>query len=83
MTATIDGIPDNGYRIQFAFGDAMKENCRSFIAPVASEFNGIQNLATERTATEIITQVLSFALYSVPGGNTRPSSISAAEFEAN
>ena len=83
MTATFDGFPDGGYRVQFAFGGAMTQDCSSFVDPAASEFNGLQTFQTETTATQIITQQLSFTLYNVPGGNIRPTGISAADFNAD
>ncbi|MBJ6987280.1 J domain-containing protein [Devosia sp. MC521] len=83
MTASFDGIPDGGYRVQFAYGDAMSRDCTSFVEPSASAFDGIQNFTTETTATQIITQELSFTLYTVAGGNVRPTGISAADFNAN
>jgi hypothetical protein len=80
MTAALDGVPDGSYRVQFAYGDAMTRNCASFIDPSASAFDGVQTFRTETTTTQIITQELSFTLYTVPGGNVRPTQIGAAEF---
>lgn len=83
MTASLNGIPDGQYRVQFAYGDAMTRDCTAFITPVASAFNGIQTLATETTASQIITQEISFTLYTVSGGNVRPVGISPEEFNGD
>jgi hypothetical protein len=83
MSASLSGIPDGKYRVQFAYGDAMNRDCRSFISPVASSFNGVQTLSTERTATQIITQEVSFTLFTLSGGNVRPVDISPEEFNAD
>ena len=83
MTASLNGIPDGQYRVQFAYGDAMTRDCTAFINPVASAFNGIQSLATETTASQIITQEISFTLFTVTGGNVRPVGISPEEFNGD
>jgi hypothetical protein len=81
LGASLEGISDGSYRVQFAFGDAMKRNCKSFISPQASEFAGVQSFSTQVTETQIITQELTFTLYTVLNGNARQTSVSAAEFE--
>lgn len=83
MSASLDGIPDGRYRVQFAYGDAMTRDCASFIAPSASAFNDVQTLRAKTTATEVITQELSFTLFTVPGGNVQPVDISADEFNGD
>jgi hypothetical protein len=83
MKASLNGIPDGQYRVQFAYGDAMTRDCAAFISPVASAFNGLQTLSTETTASQIITQELSFTLFTVSGGNVRPVGISPEEFNGD
>ncbi|WP_377275436.1 DnaJ domain-containing protein [Rhizobium sp. R86522] len=82
QTAQITGIPDGRYTVQYAFGDVLDVSCRNFVSLAgAGQFPGTETLQTERTETQIITQVLSYTLYAVPAGNVRPQSISAEEFE--
>ncbi|MBB3966928.1 J domain-containing protein [Rhizobium metallidurans] len=82
QTAQITGIPDGRYTVQYAFGDALDVSCRRFVQlDGAGQFPGVETLQTEQTATQIITQVLSYTLYAVPAGNVTPQSISAQDFE--
>ncbi|WP_185969863.1 J domain-containing protein [Rhizobium straminoryzae] len=82
QTARISGIPDGRYKVQYAFGSALDVSCQRFVElNGADEFPRAETLNTEQTTTEIITQVLSYTLYAVPGGNIRPQSISAQDFE--
>ncbi|KQR77871.1 hypothetical protein ASG03_16040 [Rhizobium sp. Leaf341] len=82
QTGQITGIPDGLYTVQYAFGDALDVSCRRFVQlNGAGQFPGTETLQTERTATQIITQVLSYTLYAVPAGNVAPHSISAQDFE--
>lgn len=80
QSATIDGIPDGYYRIQFGYGEALDASCRAFINTRASEFEGIQALQTEQRVDGIYTSVLSFTLYTVAGGNASIDGISSAAF---
>ncbi|MCV9963671.1 hypothetical protein OIU34_17360 [Pararhizobium sp. BT-229] len=78
---TIQGIPDGDYTVQYATGDALDLGCRQFIElKWAEQFPGVQSFRTERTATQIITSVLSYTLYEVAGGNVEPQTISAEAF---
>ena len=81
MSASLDGISDGIYRVQFAFGDEMKANCSSFITPSASEFEGTQEFFTRRTETEFITRELTFTLFTVINGNAKQSQLSPLDFE--
>lgn len=82
QTGQITGIPDGRYIVQYAFGDALDVSCRRFVQLAgAGQFPGAETLQTEQTATQIITQVLSYTLYTVPAGNVTPQSISAQDFE--
>lgn len=81
QTARIQGIPDGQYRVQYAFGDRLDESCSNFIQMAGvGQFPGVETLRTERTHTQIITQILSYTLYTVPSGNVRPQTISASDF---
>lgn len=82
QTGQITGIPDGRYTVQYAFGDALDVSCRRFVQLAgAGQFPEAETLQTEQTATQIITQVLSYTLYAVPAGNVTPQSISAQDFE--
>lgn len=83
MTASIDGIADGSYVIQFGFGDSMTADCQNFIDPAANEFAGVQNFETRRTDRQIITSELTLTLYTVRNGNARTNNISASSFAAN
>lgn len=84
-SASLTGIPDGTYRIQYAFGGDLREDCRSFIElESAGQFPDTETLQTEYRkvvdGTEVIRGELSYTLYDVPGGNVRPQTIDAAEF---
>ncbi len=82
QTAQIEGIPDGRYRVQYAFGDALDATCNSFVElSGAGQFPQAEALETERTATQIVTQVLTYTLYAVPAGNVTPQHISVEEFD--
>lgn len=81
-TASFDHIPDGAYTVQFAYGQAMTKDCISFVEKIASEFEGVKILQTDVTSTQIITQELSFTLYTVAGGNAHPFGISPSDFDA-
>jgi hypothetical protein len=79
--AQVTGIPDGDYRVQFATGSMLDATCRNFVTlEWAEQFPGAQAFRTERTATQIITSVLSYTLYEVAGGNVSPQTISEQEF---
>jgi hypothetical protein len=81
--AEFRGIPDGSYRIQYAVGDALRSDCRTFFNTTAvGQFPNIENLQTETTSTQIITQHLTYTLYAVASGNVRPQSLSVAAFDA-
>lgn len=86
-SATLENIPDGEYKIQYAIGDKLAVDCRTFIDDgntSANEFPGVESLVTryeERfDGTTVIRGHLSYTLYSVPGGNVRPSGIRMDEF---
>lgn len=86
-SATLKNIPDGAYSVQYANGDKLAANCRTFIndgTASASEFPGPETLETryEETleGTRVARSRLSYTLYSVPGGNVHPSDINMDEF---
>ncbi|MCZ7861746.1 hypothetical protein O9X98_10180 [Agrobacterium salinitolerans] len=79
--AQVGGIPDGDYKVQFATGATLGGDCRNFLKlQWAEQFPGVQTFQTQRTATQIITSVLSYTLYEVAGGNVSPQTISAQDF---
>ena len=81
QTARVEGIPDGTYQIQYAFGGRLNKECKGFAKILgAGQFPKAETLKTERTITQITTQILSYTLYTVPSGNVRPQTISASEF---
>jgi hypothetical protein len=84
-SASLSGIPDGEYAIQYAFGPSLSEDCKSFTSiESAGQFPQIERLTTERTEVydgiNIRRMRLSYTLYSVPGGNVRPETIAADAF---
>lgn len=87
-TAAISGIGDGEYRIQYAVGTRLAEDCASFAGDAqVAEFPGPNAFQAEHVddyrGTGIIYQRLTYTLYAVPGGNVRPATISAEEFNSN
>lgn len=85
--ASIGGLPDGNYRIQYAYGDSFSEDCKSFAKlTAAGEFPALEPLVTSRETVAEGVMIgyhrLSYTLYSVPSGNVRPQSIDAACFNA-
>ena len=84
LSASAYNIPDGAYRVQFAFGDELQSDCRSFVhAESAGQFPGVEELRTEFTPTQIIRSQLSYTLYPVPNGNVRPETIDISKFDAD
>jgi DnaJ domain len=86
-TASLEGIPDGTYIIQYAFGEKLGEDCKSFTrVSSAGQFPDSETLTTERVEDYLGTQIkrsrISYTLYSVPGGNVRPDSLDAAAFNS-
>jgi hypothetical protein len=84
-TARLTGIPDGNYTIQYAFGSALAEDCKSFVTlTAANEFPGPEAMVTERVqesgGTRIRTARLTYTLYPVPEGNTVPNPIDPSLF---
>jgi len=84
-SASIADVPDGNYLIQYALGEDLAIDCRSFVQSVSvQQFPGIETLETTRTftgtGTEIGYSVLGYTLFSVPHGNVRPQSLDVASF---
>jgi hypothetical protein len=81
--AKVGPLPDGTYRIQYAFGPGLAEDCKSFTAiDSASEFPDAETLKKEYREDGAIAQRLSYTLYSVPNGNVRPAVIDRSKFLA-
>jgi hypothetical protein len=81
--ATLKGLPDGDYVIQYAFGDTLGADCTSFAnISEAGQFPSVEHFATKITPKEIVTASLTLTLYSVPSGNVVAQAIDAATFNA-
>lgn len=80
-TATVPGIRDGQFRIQFAFVDSLSSDCRT-LAKVkgAQEFPGTELFRTKYTGDYVEYSRLSLTLYSVAGGNVKPKGMDIAAF---
>lgn len=82
--ASINGIADGNYRLQFAYGQILLENCTDFLNPQASEFDRSVPLTThvDRTkkAVTTYTKTYTVTLYAVKDGNLTTSTIDQSEF---
>ena len=82
--ATINGVSDGEFRIQFAYGDTLRENCAEYANPRPSQFDKSVKFDTrvQRTGkkTTIYTHDFTATLYSVTGGNAPTSPINPDEF---
>ncbi len=82
--ASLKGIPDGTYRIQFAFGDALNRSCQNFVSLTgASEFPASERLYAEKTADHLSTAVVSFTLFPVSKGNVRADPMDTLAFESD
>ena len=86
--ASLSGIEDGTYSVQYAVGETLAEDCATF-TPDASiaEFPGSEafeaQYVNDYRGEGFIYQRLSYTLYSVVGGNIRPTSISASDFNSD
>jgi hypothetical protein len=79
--AVFEDLPDGAYIIQYAFGDALAQDCKSFITVFSADrFPGIETFKTTYIGNEVETDILGYTLYATPSGNVIPKTISAAEF---
>ena len=82
--ADVGPLPDGNYRIQYAIGEALAANCKSFThLSGASEFPDTEAVAVEEVGGRRMAQRLSYTLYAVPSGNVRPQEIDLGAFEAD
>ncbi len=82
QTAQFDDLPDGSYILQYAFGDALAADCKSFITiHSADRFPGVEYFESTEVGDEIETQILGYTLYATPDGDVEPQSISESEFE--
>ena len=86
-TASIAGLPDGRYAVQYAYGPQLAADCKSFThISAAGEFPEGDELLTTREPTEDGVMIghhrLSYTLYSVPSGNIQPQAIDADRFNA-
>ncbi|HEY2749857.1 J domain-containing protein [Phenylobacterium sp.] len=81
--ASVGPLPDGAYRIQYAFGPALAENCKSFTyIDSASEFPDPETFRKEHRGGRTIAQRLSYTLYPVPKDASGPEQIDPASFLA-
>lgn len=82
--AKVSKIPDGAYVIQYALGERLNTDCRSFLHMRANEIPRVVNLQTTREETDGRVRIgyseLSYTLYAVPGGNIRPEEIDPSAF---
>jgi hypothetical protein len=82
-TASLEGIPDGGYIIQYAFGAVLNRSCREFVEiEDAAEFPDTEYFHAEYTATQIVWQILTYTLYPMTSGNVTPSTLDPDAFDA-
>lgn len=86
-TASIEGLPDGTYNIQYATGGALAADCRSFAEMLSvGEFPGDEGLYGEYVndyrGEGTMYSRLGYTLYTVAGGNVRPRTISPEEFNS-
>lgn len=79
--ATFDDLPDGSYVIQYAFGDTLASDCRSFIVThSADRFPGIESFKTTYVGDEVETDILGYTLYATASGNVEPTPIAPSDF---
>ncbi len=86
-TGSVSGLADGTYKMQYALGGPLDEDCRMFAGDFsASAFPDPETFRAQYVNDErgegYIYEVLTFTLYSVPGGNVRPQGIADDAFLA-
>jgi hypothetical protein len=82
-TASVGNLPDGNFRLQYALGEDLRDDCRSFVSITsASQFPATESLRTNYTSTQIDRSRLTYTLFSVPNGNVRPESLAISAFNA-
>lgn len=80
-TASFDDLPDGSYVIQYAFGDALAADCKSFVNIYSADrFPGVESFQKTIVGDEVETDILSYTLYATPSGNVTPTPINPADF---
>lgn len=79
---TMNGIPNGAYTVRYVVDPILSHDCETVAwARKASKFPGPKSLAvTSNAMGDQFSSVLEYTLYTVPGGNVRPSGISLSEF---
>lgn len=87
QTATLTRIPDGNYTVQYASGDKLAKNCRTFVvddSASANEFPGSESLQTRYEegfdGTSVVHSELTYTLYPVPGGTVHPNRVDMSDF---
>lgn len=85
--ADLAGLPDGDYRIQYAFGEQLGADCKSFVGVKgAGEFPDIERMVTSEQPDLMGTMIrrahVTYTLYSTPSGTVRPTNIDAEQFNA-
>lgn len=84
QSATIAGVADGEYRIQFAYGRTLLEGCADYENPIPNQFDKTVMFETrvQRTKKQITTYTSDYSatLYAVVGGNAPTSKISSSDF---
>lgn len=87
LSAELNGIADGDYEVQYAIGDSLAQDCKSFSGyfrassfPQTGPFRA--QYVNDYRGEGYIYRSLSYTLYSVPGGNVRPTSIDADSFNS-
>jgi hypothetical protein len=90
QTATMSGIPDGTYVIQYAFGTMLDADCRTFSAITsAGKFPDVETLRTEKSedpfdgSVTVRRMKFGYTLYAVPSGNVRPETLDPSAFNAD
>lgn len=79
--ASLEGLPDGDYRIQYAFG-ALDERCRKLARiDSAGAFPGIETFETEERDGKLFGSRVTLTLHSVPGGTVKPQVLDPAAFD--
>jgi hypothetical protein len=79
--ASFDDLPDGMYVIQYAFGDVLASDCKSFITVFSADrFPGVESFTTTYVGNEVETDVLGYTLDATADGDVTPQSISASDF---
>jgi len=79
--ASLEGLPDGDYQIQYAFG-ALDEGCKK-VARIdrAGAFPDVETFKTEKIDGELYSSNVTLTLQAAPGGNVRPQPLDPAAFD--